>query len=141
MNITDMLFGHKRLKDMGFSDQAIREALSEKEFRTEHEVIQAVEQSQNRINKSRIEELERIVKRAILHGQEVDVPSWVATCPECGSPLAVRSNQWESATGIPDRVGLEQVCIKDDEESEGHAYRQYDWQPVMDRIAEFFDAK
>lgn len=91
---------------------------------------------------SKISELEDIVKRAILYGQEVDVPTWVAVCPECGSPLAVRSNEYETSSGIPTKTGLEQICIKEDtEENEDHAYRQSDWQPVMDRVAEFFNAK
>ena len=50
MNITDALIGMKRLKNMGFCDEAIRIALSQKSYRTESEAIEAVGVEQARID-------------------------------------------------------------------------------------------
>lgn len=89
--------------------------------------------------KNRVDELEEIVKRAILHGQSVAVPCYVATCPECGRQLFADSQQWESATGIPDRAGLAIECAGEDEIE--HRCWQSDWQSVRDAVSDFFDAK
>ena len=64
MEITQMLLGAARLKEMGFSDEAIRQALSAREYRTADEAIEAVRAEQARIDAESEECFDAHLKRA-----------------------------------------------------------------------------
>lgn len=88
------------------------------------------------------------LREPLQFGGVMDVPKQVATCPECGSKLAVRSTSWLSDTGVPHLVDLEPICLEFErlletyvpekkgfsEEFFGHGFKQSDWQPFRDRI-------
>jgi hypothetical protein len=59
------------------------------------------------------------------------VPRSLATCPECGGTLEVRSMAWDAATGAPIASDLQIEC-KDD--TGNHRWWQSMWQPVVDTI-------
>jgi hypothetical protein len=50
MNLMDAMLGHRALTEMGFTPEVIRVALSEGEFRTESEVIDACCRVQDQLN-------------------------------------------------------------------------------------------
>jgi hypothetical protein len=69
------------------------------------------------------------------------VPKNVAVCPECGRELTARAMQWDAETGLPHASAIEIQCSNEWEgEWWRHTWRQSDWQPVRDRIAEWSKA-
>lgn len=93
------------------------------------------------MSESKVVELERL-----RHGGVCEVPSEVATCPECGETLAVRCEEWDAETGEPVWEFIELECdewefeIEEEEYDElydTHRGGQFIWQPVIDRVAEW----
>ena len=65
-------------------------------------------------------------------------------CPECGGPLTVDVNEWETDTGWPTEFGVEIDCRNNnygDEEGCGdgfdHRWWQSDWQPAVDVVTQW----
>ena len=84
--------------------------------------------------------------------QMVAVPFDIALCPECGGPLHVVANAWDTETGKPHADELQVECVADamlletaEEEDwpawqlreQSHRWWQCDWQPVVDAVREW----
>lgn len=59
-----------------------------------------------------------------------DVPTDVATCPECSGAMIVMSHSWD-VDGRPQLVSLEFFC---DNDGFRHHYHQSTWQPVINKV-------
>lgn len=69
------------------------------------------------------------------------VPKFVAICPECQGELQARSMEWEQATGRPVATGIELDCIDYLSHESGHSFTQDKWQPVLDAVYKWCDAR
>lgn len=74
----------------------------------------------------------------LLFGGNASVPRDIATCPECGGKLLVRSMAWDEATGRPIASDLQIDCMRDP--NERHRWHQSDWQPVVDLVRDWAGA-
>lgn len=80
-----------------------------------------------------------IAPDSIKHGGSADVPSEIATCPECQGALLAVSEEWVEKTGAPSIGGLYVDCLAD-QEAMNHKYWQSDWQSVIDQVAKWCGA-
>lgn len=64
----------------------------------------------------------------------IRVPTVLEVCPECGAPLYVEIEEWDTETGVPTPEGIHVHCSRDDYETSGHRYYQSYWQHVVDVV-------
>lgn len=71
------------------------------------------------------------------------IPRDVAECPECGGHLTAKSCAYDEESGVAFAAEMQIDCENerwDDDSGMNHAWRQSDWQPVIDIIRKWTGA-